>query len=77
MSSLSRKIYNEFREQLGAELKCVRLEQNLTLEEAANLFNQPHKNLITDIECGRSKRLFLIFVLCALYGKHLKIELVD
>ena len=77
MSKKSTIIYNEFREQLGAELKRVRLEQNLSLEEVAQKLNQSRESLIVGIENGWSKHLFLTFVLCALYNKHLKISLVD
>lgn len=77
MSSISKQIFDEFRKGIGTELKRVLLEKNLTLEEAVALSNRPNKNLINNIELGRSKSLFMIFALCALYGKHLRIELVD
>lgn len=62
---------------LGAELRRVREEKGLSLEEAARAVGIERVNILRQLEEGQGAKVFFIFKLLELYRKRVTVKLVD
>ncbi len=69
--------YNNFRKDLGQELRRLRHEKGWTREDACAQFNIPNPMMLDRIEKGKSKRFFFSLRLIQKYGKKVKFLLSD
>lgn len=77
MSKISDMHYFSLRQAIGEELKRVREEKGLSLEQVTEQTNLNSVKILERIENGRNRFIFLIFRLINFYKKRIKIELVD
>ena len=73
---LYRELFSDLRKELGEDLRQMRLQKNMTLDEVymeTNIF--PH--YIDLLECGRRFNMELLRQLAYFYCKKIKISLVD
>ena len=62
---------------LGAELRRVREEKGLSLEEAARAVGIERVNILRQLEEGHGAKVIFIFKLLELYRKRVTVKLVD
>lgn len=62
---------------LGAEMRRVREEKGLSVEEAAAAAGIERSNVIRSLEAGRGSKIYFIFKLLEIYQKRLSVRLVD
>lgn len=77
MSEITNLRYKNIRKALGAELKRVRLEKGISLEQAAQDNQIDYPKMIENWEEGKGHPFFVLIRLVLYYKKRLKIELVD
>lgn len=69
--------YNNFRKNLGSELRRIRHEKGWTREDACAYLNLPNPMMLDRIEKGKSKHFFLCLRLIQKYGKKINFLLID
>ena len=71
------RMLKSIKQQLGAELRRVRQEKGLTIEEVAQIAGINSGKVINKFEEGKGGKLFFVFRLIEIYGRCLSIKLVE